>query len=389
MQELQVEYLKIDDITPYENNPRHNDEAVDYVANSINEFGFKIPIVIDENNIIIAGHTRLKASKKLGLEKVPCIRATDLTEEQVKAFRVADNKVGEVATWDLDKLSVELEDIDMDMTDFGFSEIEIGDLELDNSVIVDDTLPEPPKEPKAKRGDVYRLGNHTLMCGDSTSENDVNTLINGGEINLLLTDPPYNVDYEGKTSEALKIQNDAMTQDEFQNFLYNAFKNAYSHMKAGASFYVWYASRETINFMLALEKTNLEVRQQLIWIKNSLVIGRQDYQWKHEPCLYGWKGGASHYFIDDRTQTTVMDFDRPTRNAEHPTMKPIELFAYQIKNSTRKNENVLDLFGGSGTTLIACEQTGRNCYMMEYDPRYVDVIIERWEELTGGKAEKI
>ena len=389
MQELQVEYLKIDDITPYENNPRHNDEAVDYVANSINEFGFKIPIVIDENNIIIAGHTRLKASKKLGLEKVPCIRVTDLTEEQVKAFRVADNKVGEVATWDLDKLSVELEDIDMDMTDFGFSEIEIGDLELDNSVIVDDTLPEPPKEPKSKRGDVYRLGNHTLMCGDSTSENDVSTLVNGGEINLLLTDPPYNVDYEGKTSEALKIQNDAMTQDEFQNFLYNAFKNAYEHMKAGASFYVWYASRETINFMLALEKADLEVRQQLIWNKNSLVIGRQDYQWKHEPCLYGWKSGASHYFIDDRTQTTVMDFDRPTRNAEHPTMKPIELFEYQIKNSTRKNENVLDLFGGSGTTLIACEQTGRNCYMMEYDPRYVDVIIERWEELTGGKAEKL
>lgn len=211
----------------------------------------------------------------------------------------------------------------------------------------------------------------------------------GGEINLLLTDPPYNVDYEGKTSDALKIENDAMTQDEFQNFLYNAFKNAYEHMKAGASFYVWYASRETINFMLALEKADLEVRQQLIWNKNSLVIGRQDYQWKHEPCLYGWKSGASHYFIDDRTQTTVMDFDRPSRNAEHPTMKPVDLIAYQIKNSTRKNENVLDLFGGSGTTLIACEQTGRNCYMMEYDPRYVDVIIERWEELTGGKAEKI
>lgn len=205
-------------------------------------------------------------------------------------------------------------------------------------------------------------------------------------INLLLTDPPYNVDYQGKTKDKLNISNDNMDSDHFQEFLFKAFENAHRHMENGAGFYVWYASREVVNFTKALERAQFEIKQELIWNKNSMVLGRQDYQWKHEPCLYGWKGGSAHYFTSERTHTTVMDFNRPSSNTEHPTMKPVELMCYQIKNSTRKGEKVLDLFGGSGSTLIACEKLHRQCRMMEIDPKYVDVIIERWETLTGEKA---
>ena len=211
-------------------------------------------------------------------------------------------------------------------------------------------------------------------------------LMNGEEADLLVTDPPYNVNYEGGTDEKLTIENDNMDSESFQEFLFSAFTNANEHMRPGAGFYVWYASREVVNFVTALARAELEVRQELIWNKNSLVLGRQDYQWKHEPCLYGWKGGAGHFFIDDRSLTTVLDFNKPTVNREHPTMKPLDLIGFQVRNSTKQGEKVLDLFGGSGSTLIACEQLGRKCYTMEFDPRYVDVIIERWENHTGKKA---
>lgn len=204
---------------------------------------------------------------------------------------------------------------------------------------------------------------------------------------LLLTDPPYNVAYEGKTEEALTIENDSMGSEEFRAFLKSAFDRAYESLKEGAAFYIWYASREHINFETALNEAGLKVREQLIWVKNSLVLSRQDYHWRHEPCLYGWKDGAAHNWYNDRSQTTVLEFNRPSRNAEHPTMKPLDLIGYQIQNSTKKNDVVLDLFGGSGSTLIASEQTGRKCRMMELDARYCDVIIKRWEKLTGGKAE--
>ena len=376
--------MKIGDIIPYEKNPRKNDEAVKYVAESIKQFGFKVPIVIDKNNVIVAGHTRYKASKKLGLKEVPCIVADDLTEEQIKAYRLADNKVAELAEWDIDLLGEELDGIlDIDMGDFGF---DLSVEEEEKEAVEDDFEVELPEEPRAKLGDVYQLGNHRLMCGDSTSITDVEKLMGGDLADMLLTDPPYNVDYEGKTKDKLKIENDKMDNDNFRQFLIDAFSNADMVMKAGAVFYIWHADSEGYNFRGACFDVGWKVRQCLIWNKNSMVMGRQDYHWKHEPCLYGWKDGAGHLWASDRKQTTVISFDRPTRNDLHPTMKPVPLFDYQIKNNTKGEDIVLDLFGGSGTTIMACEQNERRAYTMEFDPRYVDVIINRWEQFTGRKA---
>ena len=377
------------DIKPYENNPRFNDNAVDAVAKSIQEFGFQQPLVLDKDNVIIVGHTRYKASKKLGLKAVPCIIADQLTEEQCKAYRLADNKVGELATWDMEMLTVELgdlEDTDFDMTLFGF---EIEEPEVEAEVVEDEFECEIPEEPKSKLGDVYQLGSHRLMCGDSTNLTDVEKLMGGEKADMLLTDPPYNVDYEGKTKDKLKIENDKMDNDSFRQFLVDAFSNADMVMKEGAVFYIWHADSEGYNFRGACFDTGWKVRQCLIWNKNCMVMGRQDYQWKHEPCLYGWKEGAGHLWASDRKQTTVINFDKPTRNELHPTMKPVPLFDYQIKNNTKGGDIVLDLFGGSGTTIMACEQNGRRAYTMEFDPRYVDVIIERWEQFTGQKAHLI
>lgn len=383
---MEIRNVNIKDLKPYEKNPRRNDEAVKFVASSIKEFGFKVPIIVDKDMIIIAGHTRYKAAKRLKLKEVPVIMADDLTDEQVKAFRLADNKVAERSEWDFDLLTDELIDIlDINMEQFGF-EFDGG---VEDEVQEDDFEIEPPKEPKAKLGDIYQLGRHRLMCGDSTNVEDVEKLMNGSQADLLLTDPPYNVDYEGKTKEALKIENDHMGDDSFYQFLYDIFTNAYAVMKDGASFYVWYASKEVVNFTKSITEAGLTVKQELIWNKNSMVMGRQDYQWKHEPCLYGWKETASHNWYSDRKQTTVIDIDRPTRNSLHPTMKPIPLFDYLIKNSSKKGDVILDLFMGSGTTLMACEQNDRVAYGMEFDPRYVDVIVERWEQFTGEKAVRI
>ena len=379
--------IKLSDLKPYERNPRNNKEAVDYVANSIREFGFKNPIIVDKNNVIVAGHTRYLACKKLGIKEVPCIIADDLTDEQIKAFRLADNKVAEIATWDLDLLDEELNDLlNFDMSDFGF-DVDLEEFEEAQEDEFD--IDELPEEPKAKLGDIYQLGNHRLMCGDSTDEKDVNKLVGEATIDLLITDPPYNVDYTGKTKDALKIENDKMENDAFHEFLVNAFTNAYNVIKGGGCFYCWYASKEVVNFHTSLEESGFTVKQELIWNKNSMVMGRQDYQWKHEPCLYGWKETDPHVWYGDRKQTTVIDWNRPTKSDLHPTMKPIGLFDYQIRNSTKQGENVLDLFGGSGTTIMACEQNDRHAYVMEYDPKYVDVIISRWEQYTGKKARKV
>lgn len=380
---MEIKMLKLAELIPYEKNPRKNDEAVKYVQASIKEFGFKVPIVVDKDNVIVAGHTRYKAAKKLKMDEVPCIIADDLSEEQIKAFRLADNKVSEQAVWDFDLLSGELDGIlDIDMTDFGFSDIvtEEEDAEEDEYEV------ELPVQPRSKLGDVYQLGRHRLMCGDSTNLTDVEKLMGGNLADMLLTDPPYNVDYEGKTKDKLKIENDKMENDDFRQFLVDAFTNADMVMKAGAVFYIWHADSEGYNFRGACSDAGWKVRQCLIWAKNVMVMGRQDYQWKHEPCLYGWKEGAGHLWASDRKQTTIINFDKPTRNDLHPTMKPIPLFDYQIKNNTKGGDIVLDLFGGSGTTIMACEQNGRNAYTMEFDPRYVDVIIDRWEQFTGEKA---
>lgn len=381
---------KLSEITPYKNNPRNNDEAVGPVAESIKEFGFKVPIVIDKNGEIVNGHTRYKAAKKLGLETVPVIVADDLSEEQIKAFRLADNKVGEIAVWDLDLLNEELNDIlDLDMSAFGFDVLDNLDDLIEDEKDLDDFTEAVPDEPKSKLGDIYQLGSHKLMCGDSTNEADVKKLMNGEMADLLLTDPPYNVAYEGKTKDSLTIKNDSMDNDSFRQFLVNAFSSANEVMKPGAVFYIWHADSEGYNFRGACFDIGWTVRQCLIWNKNSMVLGRQDYHWKHEPCLYGWKDGAGHLWASDRKQTTVIDYEKPQRNGVHPTMKPVGLFDYQIKNNTKGSDIVLDLFGGSGTTLIACESNGRHARLMEYDPKYVDVIISRWEELTGDKAIKL
>ena len=272
------------------------------------------------------------------------------------------------------------------MSDFGFFDEELDEAQ-EPEVEDDDYDPEPPEEPKSKRGDIYKLGRHRLMCGDSTSVTDVEALVDGRQIDLLITDPPYNVDYTGKTKDALKIENDQMEDESFRQFLRDAFLTADTVMKPGATFYIWHADSEGYNFRGACHDIQWKVRQCLIWVKNVMVMGRQDYQWKHEPCLYGWKEGAAHHWYSDRTQTTLPEFDRPTRSKEHPTMKPVPLFDYQIKNSSKKGDAVLDLFGGSGTTIICCEQNGRDAFLMELDPRYVDVIVDRWEKLTGQKAE--
>jgi DNA modification methylase len=385
---MEIIYKKTDELIPYINNPRNNDEAVDGVASSIKNFGFKVPIVIDSNGEIINGHTRLKAAKKLGLEEVPVITADDLTPEQVKAFRIADNKVAEIATWNEELLNIELgelAELDFNMEEFGFGDFE-EIKEIEEDVDFDVT---PPEDPTSQEGEIYQLGRHRLMVGDSTSIEHVVALMGGQQADLLLTDPPYNVAYQGKTEDALTIANDSKTSGDFHLFLVNTFEAARSAMKKGAAFYCWYASSEVVNFHTSIEEAGFMVKQELIWSKNQMVLGRQDYQWKHEPCLYGWLEGASHSWYSGRNQTTILNFDKPQRNGDHPTMKPVALFDYQMKNSTKEGDIVLDLFGGSGTTLVAAEQNGRNAYLMELDPRYADVIIRRWEELTGEKAIKI
>lgn len=375
----------IKDIVEYKNNPRNNDNAVEYVVKSIREFGFKVPLVIDKNNVIVTGHTRYKAAKILKMSEIPCIVAEDLTEEQIKAFRLVDNKSSELANWDIDLLNFELNEIkDIDMEIFNF---EIDDVL--NEAIDDDYEISIPKEPKTKLGDIYKLGNHYLMCGDSTNKADVSKLMNNNQADLVITDPPYNVDYEGKTEDSLKIMNDHLENSKFYDFLKASYDNLYKNTKEGGAIYVFHADTEGLNFRKAFIESGYKLAQCLVWAKNTFVMGRQDYQWAHEPILYGWKLGAGHYFIKDRNLKTVLEFNKPSRNAEHPTMKPIELIAYLIRNSSQSKNIVLDLFGGSGSTLIACEQLNRICFMMELDPKYCDVIVERWEKFTNQKAEII
>ncbi len=385
---MEIEKVNLSIIREYEKNAKlHPGEQIEQIKKSILEFGNNDPIAIDENNVIIEGHGRYMALKQLGYEEVEVIKLTHLNEEQKKAYILAHNKLTMNTDFDIDLLHQELGDIiDIDMTEFGFMDIDLGE---DEEVVEDDFDDTPPEKPKSKFGDIYQLGRHRLMCGDSTSVQDVEKLMGNFKADMLLTDPPYNVAYEGKTKDALKIENDSMDNDSFREFLRMAFFAADNVMKAGAVFYIWHADSEGYNFRGACFDIGWTVRQCLIWNKNTMVLGRQDYHWKHEPCLYGWKDGAGHLWASDRKQTTVINFDKPQRNGEHPTMKPVGLFDYQILNNTKGGDIVLDLFGGSGTTIMACEQNGRNGYLMELDPRYVDVIIRRWEEFTGETAVKL
>ena len=396
MKRLEIKYLNIKDIKAYNKNPRKNEQAIPFVMESIKQFGFKNPIIIDKNNVIVCGHTRYRSAEKLGIKEIPCVYADDLTEEQVKAFRIADNKVSEKAEWDLDLLNEELDDIlNIDMDLLGFDEeLDIDDEEQKEIEEVD--VPEPPKVAKTKMGDIYQLGEHRLMCGDSTSKECVDELMDGNKADLLFTDPPYNVSFEDKSKNVLKrqeyshIENDNLSMDDFKAFLGKVFTNANNSLNDDASYYVFSCQDGDNEMMMMMMRENgLKCRHQIIWVKEAPVfsMGRLDYDYKHEPILYGWKKKHNFYRKGDQDKS-VWEYNR-TSNKLHPTMKPVELIGNALKNSTKQNDLVIDLFGGSGSTLIACEQLNRKCYMMELDPKYCDVIIKRWETLTGGKAELI
>nr|DAH29383.1 MAG TPA: adenine specific DNA methyltransferase [Bacteriophage sp.] len=420
---LKIEYRKVSELLPYARNARtHSDTQVSQLAASIKEFGFNNPVAIDADGMILCGHGRVMAAQKLGLTEVPTVCLSHLSDTQKKAYILADNKLALNAGWDNDMLKVELEDLkfsnfDLDLVGFSTEELdEIMNQDEEPEVEDDDYTVAVPQEPKAKLGEVYILGKHRLMCGDSTSIQDVEKLMGGGEYqaDLLLTDPPYNVDYEGGTDKKLKIKNDNMEDQAFRQFLIDVYKAADHVMKPGAPFYIWHADSEGANFRGAAKDMGWQIRECLIWVKNSLVLGRQDYQWRHEPCLYGWKAGAAHYFTDSRAESTVIEDQvnvdklskdelktlckklldpgiettvirekKPSINDVHPTMKPVKLFGRLVKNSSKRNDIVLDLFGGSGTTIVACEQLNRRAYLMELDPAYVDVIIDRYQKLTN------
>tara|TARA_B100000579_G_scaffold437936_1_gene470069 strand:+ start:100 stop:1353 length:1254 start_codon:yes stop_codon:yes gene_type:complete len=389
-----IELWPLSRLKPYEKNARtHSSEQVAQIANSITEFGFTNPILVDSKDGIIAGHGRMTAAQELNLSKVPVVVLDHLSDRQRRAYVLADNQLALNAGWDLDVLRSELKDLvdeDFNIDLIGFSDEELKDLmpeELEPEYDGDaDAIPEPPEDPISKPGDLWVLGEHRLLCGDSTNLQHIERLMDGKKADLWLTDPPYNVDYEGKTKEKLVIENDSMSDSDFRQFLVDVYTSADAVMNAGGAFYIWHADSEGFNFRGAAADMGWQVRQCLIWLKQHMVMGRQDYHWKHEPCLYGWKEGAAHLWNTDRKQTTVLEFDRPSRNKEHPTMKPVDLFQYQMCNSTKKGAIVLDSFGGSGTTLIAAERARRKACLMELDPRYCDVIVKRWEEFTGKTA---
>lgn len=392
---MNIQLIQIEKLKPAEYNPRKDlrpeDEEYQKIKKSLIEFGYVDPVIVNSDMTVIGGHQRLKVLQELGYKEIEC-NIVDLDKNKEKALNIALNKI--TGEWDnskLEELLAELKEteIDLDITGFSFDEVDniLKDItgSKEDDFDLDEAL-EEIEEPISKPGDVWILGKHRLMCGDSTIKENVKKLIQDKQADLILTDPPYNVDYEGKTEDALKIENDNMSETEFYNFLLDSFKNMFETAKNGCGIYVFHADTEGLNFRNAFKSVGFKLAQCLVWVKNNFVIGRQDYQWRHEPILYGWKEGAGHYFVNDRKQSTVLEFDKPTRNAEHPTMKPIDLLVHLIKNSSKENDLILDLFGGSGSTLIAAEQTKRVCYTMELDPKYCDVIVKRWENLTNQKA---
>ena len=388
-----VEQWPIEKLVPYAKNSRtHSEEQVAQIAASIREWGFTTAVLVDESGSIIAGHGRVMAARKLGLASLPVMVAAGWTDAQKRAYVIADNKLALNAGWDNELLALELGELgdagfDLELTGFTDEEIKaLMPVEVTEGLTDPDAAPAVQENPVTVPGDVWVMGKHRLLCGDSTSVDDLTKLTGGQLVDMWLTDPPYNVAYEGGTKDKLKIKNDEMGDDQFRQFLRDAYTAADTVMKPGAVFYIWHADSEGYNFRGAAKDAGWTVRQCLIWKKSSLVLGRQDYQWQHEPCLYGWKDGAGHLWAADRKQTTILEFDKPSRNGEHPTMKPVALFEYQMLNNTKGGDLVLDSFGGSGTTLIAAEKNGRTAMLMELDPRYCDVIVKRWQQFTGKIA---
>lgn len=417
MPELAVTEMPVGELVPYAGNAKeHPESQVDEIAASIAEFGNCDPIGVwhdaDGNAQIVEGHGRVLALRKLGIETAPVIFLDHLTDEQRRAYSHVHNQTTLSSGFDMDALCADMAALDFDWESLGFSDVIDGTA----AVCPEDDDVAGTVASRCSRGDVWRCGEHVVMCGDSTNADDMATLMRGGAAQMLVTDPPYGVSYVGGTSDAMTIENDDLEDTEFVQFLESSMRAAMSHLEPGSPFYVWHADAKRACFLEALGRCGMRVRQCLVWVKNAFVLGRQDYQWRHESCLYGWKDGAPHYFCQSRrmstvmehgrdidamgvgelrellraimsgAETTVLEFDKPLRSAEHPTMKPVDLIARLVSNSSRRGDVVLDAFGGSGSTLIACERLGRKCRTMELDPHYCDVIVSRWEETTGETA---
>lgn len=385
-----MQLVPISKLVPYVNNARtHSPEQVLKLRSSLREFGFINPIIIDRDYGIIAGHGRLLAAKEEGITEVPCVFVDYLTEAQKKAYILADNRMAMDAGWDEELLRVEIEALQgeaFDVSLTGFDEKELADLFKDgsDSDAEDDDYDLSAALEKAafvERGDIWMVGRHRLMCGDATSAEDVAALMDGRKANLILTDPPYGVSF--KSSSGLTIQNDSMKDEEFYNFLLSSFKNMADHLEKGGAAYVFHADTEGLNFRRAFIDAGFHLAGCCIWVKDSLVLGRSDYQWQHEPVLYGFMQNRKHSWYSDRKQTTIWNFAKPKRNANHPTSKPLDLLGYPIGNSTQENAIVIDTFGGSGSTLMACEQMNRTCCTMELDEKYASVILRRYVDDTG------
>lgn len=391
-EEKQTQYYlaDIDTIIPYARNARtHSKEQIAQIAASIKEFGFLSPIVVSDDNTILCGHGRYYAAQQLGLKKIPCVKEKWLTDAQKRAYTLADNQLALNAGWDEDMLSVELSDLqadDYDLSLLGFDEKDLEKLMMnpDDTGAKDDDFDLAAALEKAsfvEKGDLWTVGKHRLLCGDATFSEDVDTLMGDKTANLIVTDPPYGVSF--KASDGLTIENDSLKGDEFYQFLLAAFTNMADHLEKGGAAYVFHADTEGLNFRKAFIDAGFHLAGVCIWVKNSLVLGRSDYQWQHEPILYGFLQNGRHPWYSDRKQTTIWNFDKPKRNKDHPTSKPLDLLSYPIKNSSQENAIVLDTFGGSGSTMMACEQMNRTCMTMELDPKYASVILRRYVEDTG------
>ncbi len=387
-----LEKVNIDRLVPYARNARtHSKEQILQLRSSLREFGFVNPVIVDKDLNIIAGHGRVLAAKEEGIAEVPCVFVEHLTEAQKRAYIIADNRLAMNAGWDAEMLSVELAELqgaDFDISLLGFDEAELNKLMCAAENVKDDDFDveaELKAPPITRLGDVWTLGRHRLVCGDSTKADTFDLLMAGAKANLVITDPPYNVNYEGSAG---KIKNDNMANDAFYSFLLAAFQNIEAVMADDASIYVFHADTEGLNFRRAFLDAGFYLSGCCIWKKNSLVLGRSPYQWQHEPVLYGWKKNGKHQWYTGRKETTIWEFDKPKKNGDHPTMKPIPLLAYPIMNSSMSNTLVLDPFGGSGSTLIACEQTDRSCYTIELDEKFCDVIVKRYIKQVGT-ADKV
>ena len=386
----EFQLVDINKLVPYANNARtHNKEQILKLRSSLREFGFVNPVIIDREYNVLAGHGRIMAAKEEGIAEVPCVYADHLTEAQKKAYILADNRMALDAGWDEELLSVEmqeLQELGFNLSMTGFDEKELTDLlsvDADGEAKEDDFDLSTALEKAAfvQRGDIWTVGRHKLMCGDATSAEDVSALMGDTKANLILTDPPYGVSF--KSASGLTIQNDSMKNEEFYTFLLSSFQRMAEHLEKGGSAYVFHADTEGLNFRKAFIDAGFHLAGCCIWVKDSLVLGRSDYQWQHEPVLYGFMQNGKHHWYSDRKQTTIWNYDKPKRNKDHPTSKPLDLLGYPIQNSSQENSVVIDTFGGSGSTLMACEQLNRVCYMMELDPKYASVILRRYVEDTG------